>query len=324
MNIILITPAPPGSRAGNRATAERWSQLLEQAGHKVNIVTEYHGEPCDLFIALHAWRSHQAVAHFRKQHPGIPLIVVLTGTDIYDHQHRFPEATHESMEQADCLIALHHRVIRDIPGCFTDKLTTVLQSADEPASQAGPKQGFDICVIGHLRHEKDPLRAALAARQLPETSAISIINAGKAHTPEWEQKALTEQASNPRFQWLGEVDKPAIHQLMNRCRAMVISSVMEGGANVVSEACRAGLPVIASDISGNIGLLGDDYLGYFPIGDDTELARLLQRVENSPDFLGELEERVKALASKLTPHAEQAALLAGIERAMAGQARLSP
>lgn len=324
MNITLITPAPPGSRAGNRATAERWGQLLEQAGHKVNIVTEYHSEPCDLFIALHAWRSHQAVMDFRKQHPDTPLIVVLTGTDIYDHQHRFPEATHESMEQADCLIGLHHRVTRDIPGRFTDKLTTVLQSADEPASQAGLKKGFDICVIGHLRYEKDPLRAALAARQLPETSAICIINAGKGHTPEWEQKALSEQASNPRFHWLGEVYKPSIHQLMNRCRAMVISSVMEGGANVVSEACRAGLPVIASDISGNIGLLGDDYPGYFPVGDDTELARLLQRVEHSPDFLGELEERVKALACNFTPQAEQAALLAAIERAMAGRARLSP
>lgn len=81
-----------------------------------------------------------------------------------------------------------------------------------------------------------------------------------------------------------EVDKPAIQALMNRCRAMVISSVMEGGANVVSEACRAGLPVVASDISGNVGLLGDDYPGYFPVGNDTELARMLQRAEDSPVF----------------------------------------
>ncbi|NMT63630.1 selenoneine biosynthesis selenosugar synthase SenB [Marinobacter orientalis] len=324
MNITLITPAPPGSRAGNRATAERWSQLLEQAGHRVNIVTEYNGEPCDLFIALHAWRSSAAVVRFRATHPDTPLIVVLTGTDIYDHQHRFPDITHESMILADCLIGLHHRVGRDIPARFTGKLTTVLQSADRPAPPSGPKAGFDICVIGHLRDEKDPLRAALAARQLPETSAIRVINAGKAHNPEWEDKALAEQNTNSRFRWLGEVDKYAVHQLMNRCRAMVISSFMEGGANVVSEACRAGLPVIASDISGNIGLLGDDYPGYFPVGDDTELARMLQRIEQSPDFLGELEVRVKELAGRFTPQAEQASLLAAIERAAAGHARFNP
>lgn len=325
MNITLITPAPPGSRAGNRATAERWGQLLDQAGHRVNIVTEYHGEPCDLFIALHAWRSHQAVVRFRAEHPDTPLIVVLTGTDIYDHQHRFPDVTHESMALADCLVGLHNRVSQNIPECFARKLMTVLQSADEPAIAADPqKKGFDICVIGHLRSEKDPLRAALAARKLPETSAIRVINAGKAHTPEWEHKALAEQNANPRFQWLGEVDKPAIQALMNRCRAMVISSVMEGGANVVSEACRAGLPVVASDISGNVGLLGDDYPGYFPVGNDTELARMLQRAEDSPGFLGELEDRVRVLAGCFTPQAEQAALLAAVERALTGNSRFNP
>ncbi|KPQ01549.1 selenoneine biosynthesis selenosugar synthase SenB [Marinobacter sp. HL-58] len=324
MNISLITPAPPGSRAGNRATAERWAGLLEQAGHRVNIVTEYDGGPCDLFIALHAWRSHEAVVHFRRLHPSTPLIVVLTGTDIYDHQHRFPGMTHESMALADCLVALHQRVGQDIPAQFTRKLMTVLQSADKPAAPTGPKQGFDICVIGHLRDEKDPLRAALAARQLPDNSAIRIINAGKAHTPAWEDKALAEQAANPRFKWLGEVDKSAIHDLMSRSRAMVISSVMEGGANVVSEACRAGLPVIASDISGNIGLLGDDYPGYFPVGDDTELARLLQRAEHSPEFLEELEGRVAELAGRFTPETERASLLAAIEKAMAGRTRLNP
>jgi putative glycosyltransferase (TIGR04348 family) len=287
----------------------------------VAIDTEYCDESCDLLIALHAWRSRNAVVRFREQHPDTPLVVVLTGTDIYDHQHRFPDVTHESMALADCLIGLHHRVCRDIPERFTRKLVTVLQSADSPATLSGPKKGFDICVIGHLRYEKDPLRAALAARQLPESSAIRVISAGKAHTPEWEHKALVEQSANPRFEWLGEVDQTAIQALMSHCRAMVISSVMEGGANVVSEACRAGLPVIASDISGNIGLLGDDYPGYFPVGDDTELARALQRVEDSPDFLGELERRVTDLAGCFTSEAEQAALLAAIEKAMA--ARLS-
>lgn len=324
MNITLITPAPPGSRAGNRATAERWGRLLEQAGHRVTVVTEYHDAPCDLFIALHAWRSHEAVKNFRARQPKTPLIVVLTGTDIYDHQHRFPKATHDSMALADCLIGLHHRVCQDIPEQFSHKLTTVLQSADAPAGVPASKKGFDICVIGHLRYEKDPLRAALAARQLPDSSAIRVINAGKAHTPEWEHKALAEQNANPRFQWIGEVDKPAIQGLMSRCRAMVISSVMEGGANVVSEACRAGLPVIASDIPGNIGLLGDDYPGYFPVGDDTGLARMLQQAEDSPDFLGELERRVSELAGSFTPESERAALLAAVECAIAGAARLSP
>lgn len=328
MKITIVTPAPPGSKAGNRATAERWSRLLERAGHWVVIHTGYSDEPADLVIALHAWRSSEATACFRNRHPNMPLVVVLTGTDIYDHQYRYPTETISSMALADCLVGLHHRVVRDIPERFAAKLVTVLQSAEQPIEgaiegEADVDSGFGVCVIGHLRDEKDPLRAALAARRLPEASAIHIINAGKAHTPEWAACALDEQATNPRFQWLGEVDKPAIQQLMRHCRAMVISSIMEGGANVVSEACRAGLPVIASDISGNIGLLGDDYPGYFRVGDEADLAAVLLRAEKSADFLGDLTARVTELARYFTPEAEQAALLAAIERAIAERAKLS-
>ena len=274
MQITLITPAPPGSKAGNRATAERWERLLTREGHQVKVVSDYEGEPCDLFIALHAWRSREAVRRFRDAFPDKPLIVVLTGTDIYDHQHRFPDDTRYAMAQADCLIGLHRRVALDIPARFAKKLVTVLQSADSvPDRHSGTGQAgqFQVCVIGHLRAEKDSLRAAKAARLLPEASEITVVNAGKAHNDEWQAAAQEEQAANRRFQWLGELDRGASQQLMLNSRLMVISSVMEGGANVVSEACRMGLPILASDISGNIGLLGHLVEMTRPSGVDAEL-----------------------------------------------------
>ncbi len=324
MHIMLITPAPPGSRAGNRATAERWGRLLEREGHSVNVVTDYQDEPCDLLIALHAWRSHQAVKSFRTEHPDTPVIVALTGTDIYDHQYRFPEETLGSMALADCLIGLHHRVKSDIPERFAEKLVTVLQSADQPQPpRAENPDHFQVCVIGHLRDEKDSLRAALASRLLPDDSSIRVINAGKPHSAEWQARTLEEQAANPRFEWLGEMDKPGIEKLMQRSRLMVISSVMEGGANVVSEACRAGLPVIASDISGNIGLLGDDYPGYFRTGDEQDLAHLLAKVEKSPELLAELTGRVGLLAADFTSENEQASLAAALAKARAQSAGIN-
>jgi putative glycosyltransferase (TIGR04348 family) len=310
MQITLITPAPPGSKAGNRATAERWERLLNQAGHEVKVVTDYQGEPCDVLIVLHAWRSHEAVRRFRDTFPNKPLIVVLTGTDIYDHQHRCPADTLYSMKQADCLIGLHDLVARDIPEEFGDKLVTVLQSAEQVAKRrAGPADGaFQVCVIGHLRREKDSLRAAQAARLLPTTSKITVVNAGKAHTPDWRTAAQAEQAANARFQWLGELDRRASQRLMLNSRVMVISSVMEGGANVVSEACRMGLPILASDISGNRGLLGEDYPGYFPAGDEAALASLMLRAETEPGFLETLTAKVDATAARFTPETEQASL----------------
>lgn len=321
MQLILITPAKPGSKSGNRATAERWKALLENAGHSVEVVTEYRGEPCDAFIALHAWRSVEAVRAFRKTWPAKPLIVALTGTDIYSHQHEYPDDTLCSMEAADALIGLHRLVAADIPGRFTDKLVTVYQSAEGPDAfpvpkADGPGANFGACVIGHLRNEKDSLRAAYAARLLPEDSAIQIICAGKPHNGAWQSKAEQEMAENPRFHWLGELDKADTRQLMVNSEVMVISSVMEGGANVVSEACRAGLPVIASDIPGNVGLLGKDYAGYFPVGNERALAHILYRAEQDPEFLATLKNQVSQLAGYFVPEKEQASLEQALHLAM--------
>ncbi|MEQ5815133.1 TIGR04348 family glycosyltransferase [Marinobacter sp. NFXS11] len=321
MRITMITPAQPGSRAGNRATAERWKTLLENAGHAVDILTDYGGEPCDAFIALHAWRSVDAIRQFRTTWPERPLIVALTGTDIYRHQHEFPEETRYSMEAADALIGLHNLVAHDIPTELADKLTTVYQSADGPESYPAPRENaqkreFGVCVIGHLREEKDSLRAAYAARLLPDDSRIQVVCAGKAYNENWRAKAEQEMAGNPRFQWLGELDKGEARQLMADSQVMVISSVMEGGANVVSEACRAGLPVIASDIPGNVGLLGNNYAGYFPVGKERALADLLYRIEQDPEFLGTLKDQVSQLAGHFMPEKEQAALEQALRQAV--------
>ncbi|MFP3978458.1 selenoneine biosynthesis selenosugar synthase SenB [Marinobacter sp. KMM 10035] len=312
MDIIIITPAAPGSKAGNRATAERWQALLERSGHQVSVVTEYRGEPCELFLALHAWRSYDAVHLFRETWPGKPLVVALTGTDIYGHQYKYPEQTLYSMQAADALIGLHAQVGDDIPESFRGKLVTLFQSADKPAEvpgNGGPATyDFDVCVIGHLRAEKDSLRAAKAARLLPTTSRIRVLCAGKAHDEHWEKLATQEVDENPRFHWLGELEKADVVQLMANSQLLVMSSVMEGGANVVSEACRAGLPVIASDISGNTGLLGKDYAGYYPVGDTSALAAVLERAETDSAFLEQLREQVNQLASQFTPEKEQESL----------------
>lgn len=319
MQIILVTPAGPDSKAGNRATAIRWQALLQTVGHSVTVLTDYQGEECDLLIALHAWRSAEAVRLFREHWPEKPLVVVLTGTDIYRYQQECPEPTRASMAAADVLIGLHDEVALDIPETFRHKLVTLRQSADKPSVPGGSKAEpgrFDVCVIGHLRDEKDSLRAACATRHLPEDSAIVVSCAGKPHSEAWHAKALDESRANPRFCYLEELDKPALENLMAVSRLMVISSVMEGGANVVSEACRAGLPLLASDIPGNRGLLGDDYPGYFPARDDEALAQLMHRAETDAGFLANLKERVAQLAETFTPEQERQSLEAALEKAV--------
>lgn len=319
MKILLLTPAPMGSLAGNRATAERWAKLLEISGHRVSLCSEYTAEAAadaDLLIALHAWRSHEAVGAWRRDFPLKPLVVALTGTDIYQFQQTQPEQTLAAMDAADQLISLHRLVAADIPGRFRDRLTPVLQSAEPLLRQLRQDGFFQVCVIGHLREEKDSLRAALAARLLPAESCIRILQAGKAHKEDWAVAARQEMAENPRYQWLGQLDRSRTAELLASSDVMVISSVMEGGANVVSEACRAGLPIIASAIPGNIGLLGPEYPGYYPVQDEQALAALLLKSENDPQWLQSLTDKVVRQADQFTPEAERAALELAVARAL--------
>ncbi|MEX0732543.1 MAG: selenoneine biosynthesis selenosugar synthase SenB [Aquisalimonadaceae bacterium] len=318
MNIILITPAGRGSRAGNRATATRWARFLRRLGHRVDVSVEYDGRPAELMIALHAWRSADAIRRFSIAHPDRPLLVVLTGTDIYRFQRSHPDTTLESMERAHALIGLHDRVGDDIPARFHPKLHPVLQSALPLTRRLPPpRSAFEVCVVGHLREEKDSLRAARAVGDLPAGSRLRVVNVGKAHNAEWEAAAREEMAVNPRFRWRGEVPHAEVRRLMARARLMVMSSVMEGGANVVSEACVAGLPVIASDIPGNRGLLGDDYPGYYPTADTAALRAALLRAEREPDFLDALRRHCLARAPLFRPEAERDGLRRVIEHVVA-------
>ncbi len=308
MHIGMITPAPPRSLSGNRASANRWAGFLCEAGHQVTIATEYDDSGYDLLIALHAWRSAAAVNRFAALHAEKPLIVALTGTDLYRYIHSHPETTLRSIELADRLVTLHDLAYLAIPEASREKVEVICQSAMPLKRRLPPaKRSFDICVVGHLRDEKDPLRAAYAAHGLPQSSRIRILQYGKAHNAVWAQKARDEMACNPRYKWLGERPHWQVRQAYARCRAMVLSSVMEGGANVISEATVAGLPVIASDIAGSIGLLGEDYAGYYPAKNTEALQACLQRTESEPGFLQQLRQQCDTRALRFTPEQESAA-----------------
>ncbi len=308
MKISLVTPAGKKSRTGNRTTAVRWARILRNLGHRVAIAEQDDGAEADIMVAVHAWRSYHSIKSFSVSHPNRPLVVLLAGTDIYSFQHTHPNETLDSMNRATALVCLHRLVEREIPQKYVKKLNVIYQSAKPLLSPSNPnKKTFDICVIGHLRDEKDPLRAAYASRLAPRDSKIRIIHLGKAHNQKWLNSMRAEEDANPRFISLGDVPAWRVRRQFSTSRAMVISSIMEGGANVVSEAVVAGLPIIASEIDGNIGLLGPDYKGYYPAKDTKALASLLNKLEEEPGFLRQLAGQIKKRQNLFRPSREHQA-----------------
>jgi putative glycosyltransferase (TIGR04348 family) len=305
MEIRLICPAPRGSLYGNRVTAERWARMLRSLGHRVEIAGEYGGEDCDLLVALHARRSAGAVFEFSKRYPERPLVVALTGTDLYRDLPRARRAQ-RALRVASRIVALQPLAAAELEPRLRRKLRVIYQSA-EPVRGAvrQSRKYFDVAVAGHLRAVKDPFRAAYAARRLPRESRIRVLHAGAAMDEPMAQKARAEQARNPRYQWLGPLARARARRLIASSRILVLSSRMEGGANVISEAVVDGTPVLASRIPGSVGLLGRDYPGYFPVGDAAALAGLLRRAETDARFYHRLELHCARLAPLFRPAEER-------------------
>ena len=304
--ILIVTPAPRGSRKGNRVTAERWAARLRSLGHTVQIAEHYRDQAADLLVALHARKSAKSIARYHTRHPESPLLVVLTGTDIY-RDLKTSQAALRSLDYASQLILLQPEAARELTPQQKRKARVILQSAKAPRNVSPPRRdAFEVCVIGHLRSVKDPFRAAIAARYLQPDSMVRIVHIGKALTSSMAARARREMARNPRYVWLGEMSHQQTLRRMAQCQALALSSQLEGGANVVSEAIVANVPVLASRIPGSIGLLGRDYPGFFEPGDTLELARLLQRVETDRSFLKQLRQFCRQLRPRFSPELEAA------------------
>lgn len=306
MRILIVTPAPPRSRKGNRISAVRWSRVLRQIGHRVQISQQFTGQNCDALLALHARRSASAVRDFHRHRPDKPLLLVLTGTDLYRDIDHDPTAR-ESLRLASRLILLQPHGIQSLPDAVRHKSRVIYQSVSSPQASVAPLANvFEACVIGHLRPVKDPFRTARAARRLPSKSRMRIVQLGAALSETMERRAKREMSVNPRYQWLGELPRWQTMRRLARSRLLVLTSKMEGGANVVSEAIVHGVPVISSRISGSIGLLGEDYPGYFEFGNTRGLTELLWRAESDPQFLATLRTRCEKIAPLFAPAKEQA------------------
>ena len=307
MHLLIITPAPQGSRKGNRITADRWGRMLRSLGHRVELAESFEGQRCDALIALHARKSAASVSRFRCKRPDAPLIVVLTGTDLY-HDLAVNKAARCSIELADRLVVLQSHAVDDLPLAVQSKTHVIVQSAVAPKRRPSPlRDVFEVCVVGHLRPVKDPLRTALAVRRLPPESRIAVTHLGAALSPAMERRACDEMARNKRYRWRGDLPHATAMRLLARSRLLVNSSKLEGGANAICEALACGVPVLSSHIAGSIGLLGEDYPGYFEVGDTLGLSELLRRFETDLAFRTELTSACYRLASQVTPARELAA-----------------
>jgi len=267
-------------------------------------------------IALHARRSAQAVADFAECCPGKPLVLVLTGTDLYRDIDFDPQAQ-ASLLSATHLVVLQEAGLQRLSPELRRKAQVIYQSAAalKPVSAEHGRRFGDVIMIGHLRDEKDPMTFMRTA-ELSCCPQARFIHVGGALDPAWQAQAMETMQHTPRYRWLGNLPHAKTRHLLKHARIMALTSRMEGGANVIIEAVTSGVPVLASDIAGNRGMLGDDYAGYFPLGDAAALAALVDRVLADPAFDALLRRQCAARAPLFAQAREKAAVLDLLDNAL--------
>ncbi len=302
----IVTPATPEANNGNWRTAVRWARMLAPQ-FRAQILQSWRGEPVDLLIALHARRSAASIAAWaaaRDAHRAGPLIVALTGTDLYRDIHH-DESAQCSLQRADALIVLQECGADALPAALRARTSVIYPSGEKRATLPKTSVRLRALMVGHLRDEKSPQTYFSAARLLRERHDILLDHIGAALDTDLEREARATMAECPAYRWLGALSHRETLRRIQRAHVLVHPSRMEGGAHVILEAIRSGTPVLASDIPGNVGMLGRDYAGYFPVGDAATLRNMLVRCRDEPEWLAERTREGLLRASRFEPDEER-------------------
>jgi glycosyltransferase involved in cell wall biosynthesis len=294
MKVCVASPYPLSELKGNSVTTDRIVAMLNEGGVDARGSHGYDGDPADVLIALHAVKGAPAVFDFREKAPQGKVIVLLTGTDIYQGLPEGSEIGHDALRSADRIVVPQEAAILRLPEEVRDKTVVIRSSLDPIAIKAGPlKSPFVISVVGHPRPVKRSFLTIETVARHPEWRDLEVWQIGQALDEESRKTAAAWARNDHRYRWFGGLPR---QESLARCAEsslMINSSILEGGAHAVLEAMTMGVPVLASRIEGNVGLLGDDYPGYFEEGKlDEALQAIVDKRVDLEDWVSLASERM--------------------------------
>ena len=304
---------------GNWRTASRWQSLLKNDFRTIVHSSWPIQSPldADVLIALHARRSADSILRYRTARPDGALIVVLTGTDLYADLAKSAEAR-ASLDMADALIVLQEDAIQFVPREHRKKTHVIYQSAKTLAPAVKLKDRLNCVVVGHLRAEKDPDIIFRLVEKLGPDAPIHILHIGAPNDERLAARAQALSQSSQNYHWAGALAHGLTRAAIKRAHLLIHPSVLEGGANVIVEAIASGTPVVASQMSGNVGMLGQSYAGYFPVGAVDALHDQLNRCARDANYLLRLNTACAARAKLFLPEAERNVLTKLISHCISG------
>ena len=277
MTVCVASPYPLTTLKGNSVTTHRIVEILREEGIDARGSHGFDGEPADVLIILHAVKGAKAVFDYRRACPKGKVIVLTTGTDIYQFLREGSAEGDRALETADAVVVVFERAVQSLDARWREKTFVVPSSLAPVNVLANPEcPPFAISVVGHLRPVKQPFLTIEAVARHPEWKKVEVWQIGEALDDSCAAEAREWERRDPRYRWFGGIPREESLALCARSSLTVNSSILEGGANAVLEAMTMGVPVLASRIEGNIWLLGNDYPGYFEGPMDEALTAVIE------------------------------------------------
>jgi len=217
-----------------------------------------------------------AVFDFREACPNGKVVILITGTDLYESLPAGSELGQRALLEADRIVVVQEAARLRLPEEVREKTVVIAASLDpiEIKAEANATP-FAISILGHPRPVKRPFMVIEEVAKHPEWNEVEVWQIGEALDEESSQEGAAWLKKDSRYRWFGGLPREEALALCAKSSLTVNSSILEGGANAVLEAVTMGVPVLASRIEGNVGLLGEDYPGYFEEG---ELGEVLERI----------------------------------------------
>jgi glycosyltransferase involved in cell wall biosynthesis len=153
----------------------------------------------------------------------------------------------------------------------------------------------DVAYVGRLRAVKGIQVLVEAWSLMAPDHKLAI--AGDGSLREELTNRIAELGLEQQVRVCGEIDN--VPELLRQTRVYVQPSYQEGMPNSVLEAMAAGLPIVATRVSGNVDLVHDGENGFLvPPGDKDALAQAIRRLLEDPELASRMGERSRQLAAE--------------------------
>ena len=300
MRICIIAPHYYPAENGNAVTVRRIERQLRLLGCEVRVlpVDRMSGEELLAGVKafapglLHAFHGYHGgrMAHALAQELGLPYIVTLTGTDVYQalDDHRSFD-THNALRGAARLVAFHayvkRRLAEHLPSleARTVIIPQGVELPDLPAAGAAAGETFTFLLPAGLRPVKNvlfPLQPLASLHALHP--GIRFLLVGPILDPAYAAEVMETLERYPFATYLGTVSHDAIGELYRSADVVLNSSLIEGGmANSVLEALAYGKALLVTDIEGNRSIIKDCLTGLL-YRDAAEFSRKAELLVTDP------------------------------------------